>query len=170
MIRCTMKEYGLARFRDFVSKNWRFPGTAIGATCILVMTLLMTVDVLGRFLGMPTGVAHELSGYMLVAIVLLGLAHTQRKGKHIKIILLTNRLSQRKRRQLEIVTLTLASVCVGVLTWYTSSPFIENYVAKNTSVTQLHTPLWIPYSLVPLGLGMLAIELIFATIKTIRFR
>jgi|TARA_Y100000031_G_C8201455_1_gene376394 TRAP-type C4-dicarboxylate transport system permease small subunit len=163
-----MKGNRLVRFGDFVGRNWSSVGSGVGSAAILFITLLITVDVLGRALGIPTQVAHELSGYMMVGVVFLGLAHTQRKGKHIKISLITDRLSQRKRQQTEIAALAVAAVCVGGLVWYTSMPVMSNYTKHITSLTFLHVPLWIPYLLVPLGLFMLAIELTVETFRKIQ--
>jgi TRAP-type C4-dicarboxylate transport system permease small subunit len=163
-----MKENRLARFGGFISRNWSSTGNGIGSAALLFMTLLITVDVLGRSLGTPTQVAHELSGYMMIGVVFLGLAYTQRQGKHIKIVLITNLVSKRKRQQMEIVTLAVAAVCIGGLAWYTLMPVMSNYTKNITSLTFLHVPLWIPYLLVPLGLFMLAIELTVETIKKIK--
>ena len=138
-----------------------------GAVFIFLMTLLITVDVIGRAFGMPTYVATEMSGYMLIGIVFLGLAYTQRKGRHIKIIILTGKLPPRKRQLLEIATLFVALVFIGWFTWSTFGPAKVNYVLKTTSLTIVNTPLWIPYAFVAVGLGILAIELMIELIREI---
>lgn len=134
------------------------------------MTLLTTVDVLGRAGGKPTYVADEMSGYALVAIVFLGLGYTQRKGGHIQIIILARRLSQRKRQLLDIAILTVVLIFISWVTWHTAGPVIQNYVLNATSLTMVATPLWIRWLFIPLGLGILTIELMVELIKAIGAR
>ncbi len=138
-----------------------------GAVFILLMAVLITVDVIGRAFGMPTYVAVEMSGYMLIGIVFLGLAYTQKKGKHIKIIILTDKLPPRVRQLLEIATLFAAVAFIGWFTWSTFDPAKVNYVQKITSLTIVSTPLWIPYAFVTIGLGMLGLEMLTEIIRKI---
>ena len=138
-----------------------------GAVFTFLMTLLITVDVIGRAFGMPTYVAVEMSGYMLIGIVFLGLAYTMRKGKHIKITLLTDRFPPRMRQLLEIAALFVALVFIGWFAWSTFGPAKVNFVLKITSLTIVGTPLWIPYGFIAVGLGMLAVELMAELIREI---
>ena len=161
-----MSRNKIARFAECVSRyNSRFSGGA--ALLILFMTLLVTVDVLGRVFGMPTYVSVEMSGYMLVGVAFLGLAYTQRSGGHIQITMLSNRLSPTSQKQLKIATLIVSIIFISWLTWSTLGPVIQNYVLHRTSVTPIKTPVWIPWLLVPAGFALFAIELIVELIKVI---
>jgi len=131
------------------------------------MALLITVDVVGRTLGTSTKISFEVSGYLLIAVSFLGLAITQREGKHIQISILISRLSQRRQKQFQVVALSVALVFTSWFTWLTWGNAIAAYSVNNVSMTPLHTPLWIPYMLVPIGLGMLALQLVVDLIKTI---
>lgn len=162
-----MKGSKLVRFFVFVGRWISSIGGISGAVFIFLMTLLITVDVLGRAVGVPTYIAIEMSGYMLVGIVFLGLAYTQRKGGHIKIIMLTSKLSPGKRKLLEIATLVVALIFIGWLAWATLGPVMQNYILKATSLTMVRTPLWIPYGFITVGLVMLGIELMIELIKAI---
>ena len=140
-----------------------------GQVLLLGMTLLITVDVLGRAtLGKSTLVSTEISGYALVAIVFLGLAYTLRMERHVRIELLTRNLSPRKQQQLEIAVLILSMVFIAWLAWATCGPVVLNYIQRHTSITYLHTPMWIPYLFVPVGTGMLAIALLIEVIGKLR--
>ena len=145
---------------DIASKSVAFC-SGCAAWLILFMTLLITVDVLGRsFFGLPVYFSTEVSGYILVALTFLGLAYTQRKGKHIRIQLLTRHLPAGAQRYLELTILIIGIIVVGWLTWATKDPVIQNYVFQRTSITNLETPMWIPWLLVPVGFFMLTIQFI----------
>ncbi len=130
-----------------------------GEVLILIMTLLITIDVIGRTLfGKSTLVADELSGYMLVAIVSLGLAHTLKAEKHITVEIITSRLPEVKRKKLEVVVYLLSAAFMTWLTWATWYPVVKNL--NTQSITSLHMPMWIPYLLVPVGSAMLAVAFV----------
>lgn len=151
----------LVRFLDSVSRILSSVSGTSGIIFIFAMTVLITVDVLGRyFLDMPTYIATEFSGYMLVGIAFLGLAYTQRKGRHIQITIITSRLSQRLQEPLKIAVLVVGLIFVGWLTWTTWDPVVVMFEQHRTSLTTVATPLWIPVLLVPVGLGMFTIELL----------
>jgi len=159
----------LTRYFDLFSKYLYRISAISGQVLIFGMTLLITVDVLGRAtIGKTTLVATEVSGYALVAIVFLGLAYTLQTERHVRIELLTRRLSPKRRQQLEIAVLTLSMVFIAWFTWATMGPVIQNYITHHVSITFLHAPMWIPYLFVPVGAGMLAIGLLIEIIGKIR--
>ena len=139
-------------------------GAALGAFSLLVMIGLITVDVIGRKLGHSTGVAFEITGYLLLIAVFLGTAYTLKSGKHIEITLITGRLKERVRRWLRVATSAFSVAFVGWLFWYTLQNAIFFFTNKSTSTTTLHTPLWIFQLLIPIGLALLALAIIIHTI------
>lgn len=157
-------------FLDFVETISKIIGFLSGcsAALILFMTLIITGDVIGRSLfGLPIYFSTEVSGYILVALTFLGLAYTQRKGKHIRIQLLTHHLPEHYQRYLDVVVLIIGIIIVGWLTWATKDPVIQNYVFHRKSITSLETPMWIPWLLVPVGFFMLTVEYIAEFLKTV---
>ena len=166
-----MQESKFDKFTSSLSRSFGYIGSYGGAAAVLIMTLLITVDVLGRFfLGQSTGVANEISYYLLAAVIYLGLVHTQRRGKHIRVTILTDRLSTRKRQLVEMLLVTGTSVFMGWLTCLSIFPVMDSYSGNVTSVTPLNTPLWIPRLLLPVGLGMFTIELTINAVKLIQAR
>ena len=154
---------------DIFSKHLFRISAVSGQILIFGMTMLITVDVLGRAtIGKSTLVATEISGYALVAIVFLGLAYTLRTERHVRIELLTKRLPPKRRQQVDIAVLILSMVFISWFTWATMGPVILNYIHHHVSITFLHAPMWIPYLFVPVGAGMLAIGLLIEIIGKIR--
>jgi TRAP-type C4-dicarboxylate transport system permease small subunit len=157
------------RSLDLFRKHFHRISLVSGQVLIFGMTMLITVDVLGRqFIGKSTLIATEVSGYALVAIVFLGLAYTLHTERHIKIDLVTRTLPPRVRQILNLFVLILSISFIIWLTYATSIPVKVNFVQQHTSITSLHTPMWIPYLFVPIGTGMLAIGLIIELIYKIR--
>lgn len=161
----TMKGNRLVRFLVFIQKYAVTVGGMGAAVILFLMMALIAIDVVGRAFGMSTGIAVEVSGFMLIGVISLGLAHTQRKGRNIQITTLTQLLSQKRRKQVAVVALVITTVFIG---WYASITFDNArraYLLESRSITLLHVPLWIPYLLVPLGYGLLAVELLTELFK-----
>ena len=129
---------------------------------LFVMTALITVDVVLRATsGTSTLISNELSGYLLLGIVFLGLAHTERAGRHIEINLITRMLPIRTRQYLEVVALLIAVAFVFWLCRVTIDPVVKTYITQARRPTHLGTPLWIPYLIIPVGFGLFGIELLY---------
>jgi len=143
-------------------------GAILGALSLFAMIGLITVDVIGRKLGHSTGVAFEITGYLLLIAVFLGMAYTMKLGRHIEITLVTSRLSQRVRRRLRVATSVVGLAFIGWLFWFTLQNVIFSYTFKSVTRTALRTPMWLSESLVPIGLALLALAIIVQTIKLIK--
>ncbi len=158
----------LTYYLDTFSKYLFQISAVLGQALIFGMTLLITIDVLGRAtIGKTTLVATEISGYALVAIVFLGLAYTLRMERHVRIELVTRKLPLRRQQQLEIAVLILSMVFIGWFTWATWGPVKVNYIQNHVSITYLHAPMWIPYLFVPVGAGLLALGFLIEIIAKI---
>ena len=142
-------------------------GAIVGRVFIFLLMLLITVDIIGRYFGYPTMVAHEMSAYLLVAITFIGLSYALRTGSHIEVTVVRDRLSPKARWILMIVTSCIATIFCGWLTWVTLNVAIESLTQNTTSITIIRTPFWIPQSFISLGLAMITIELITETVRRI---
>ena len=151
----------LDTFSRWVSRG----GAIVGRIFIFLLMMLITVDVIGRYFGYPTMVAHEMSAYLLVAITFIGLSYALRTGSHIEITVLRDRLSSKMRKLLMVATSSIATIFCGWLTWATFNMALESFMQKTTSITIIHTPFWIPQSFISLGLAMITVELIAKTLR-----
>ena len=76
---------------------------AVSAAFVLLLMILVVADITGRYLfNSPVPMAYEFGSFMLVFIVFLALASTQRAGAHIRVEFVTLRLPPRARACLDI--------------------------------------------------------------------
>ena len=130
---------------------------------LLLFSLALTVsyDVLLRAsTGKSTGITDEISAYMLVAMVFLGLAHTELTGRHISIDSITRRFPYEAQRSLKFVILFISICFLSWLAYTTISPMANHLMTRSSSLGVIRTPMWIPYSFIPLGLFIWVIQLI----------
>jgi C4-dicarboxylate transporter DctQ subunit len=130
-------------------------GGYIASAALLVMTIGVTLDVLVRFaVGAGSKAATELSGYMLVAIVFIGLAYTDKTKGHIEIHFVTARLSEATQRRLRVFCSFVFLAYTLVLGYFGWVTVWTSYAFDSTSRTGLDVLIW-PYQMfIPAGLAL----------------
>ena len=151
------------------ASDWCFRIALILACSVLfLMTLMVTITSVMRKVGLSTAFAHELSGYCLVAIIFLGTAYTLRVGRHIEISVVTSKLRPRVRQWLRVATSTFGLAFIGWLFWFTLRFAVRSLDFGSVSMTELRVPLWPLQMLLPVGLAMLGLAVVFDIVTTIR--
>ena len=134
---------------------------AIAALAVLAMCLLITGAVFVRYVfGIPVVWAPEIVGYLMVALIFLGLGETMLAGGHIRIDLFISRVPKRFRDMLELLTLTLSTGVTGFFAWHGVRTMLRSYEHdRSDAFGALNTPLYIPQAAVPIGLSILTLVL-----------
>jgi len=156
------------RFLDRVTSFFAWGGYFLGSIGIVLMTGLITVDVLSRFLlGIPTYVATEFSEYLCVIITFIGLSYVSRKGRQIEVTILYDRFPAHIQRYVKILTHTLSFLFLAYFTYETTLPTLLDFKIGTRSLTFVHTPLWMINVFIPIGLAMLGIEILLQWLRLI---
>ena len=101
----------------------------VAAIALAVMTVIVGYEVVSRFVfNAPTTWVTEISTYIFVAIVFLGLAEAQRANAHIKVDLLVDRLSKQTRHFLELIGLWLGLLLIVASAWHMARFTFQEYV------------------------------------------
>jgi C4-dicarboxylate transporter DctQ subunit len=141
-------------------------GAVAGGVALIAITAIVTYDVIVRFLGHPTMWATEVSGYLLIAVAILGAAETLRRNEHFGMTLLVDTFKPGLRRIVGLVVwcwvfLLICGLVIGM--W----SLIENSLMYGLrSYTIMQIPLVYPQIVLFLGFGALAVAL-FARIMAI---
>lgn len=126
----------------------------VGVLVLLGMTAIVCYEVISRFVfNAPTVWVTEISTYMFVALVFLGLAAAQRTGAHIQVELLTTHLSPPRRTFLEAVGLWTGLLFVAAAAWQMARFTHSEWRYDTRDWGLLATPQWIPE--LPVSLGYL---------------
>ena len=136
--------------RDAASS--RAPRSSAIALCVLI-------QVCARVLGLVVPWTAEFAGYAMAASSFLALAHTFNTGGHIRVDLLLARLTGRARWGAELLCLVLGNLVVGYFAWYVVVMTWQSYKFNDVGQGTFAVPLWMPQSLMALGVVALAILL-----------
>lgn len=100
------------------AKNIIKAANYIGMFMLLVLMVLGSVDVIGRYVfNKPILASFELNQILLAGVVFFGLAYTQLVGAHIKVNLLVSRLKPRVQAIIDFITCFLLLGLFSLMTW-----------------------------------------------------
>ena len=108
------------------------------------------------------------AGYAMAACGFLALAHTLKRGEHIRVSLLLQAASPRIKRLLEIWSLFAAGVLAAALSFYAVKLSYQSWEFHDVSTGNDATPLWIPQISMAVGAIVLLIALVDDLILEIR--
>lgn len=132
----------------------------LAAAALLAMIALITLQVLlRRFFNSPIDYTDEVSGYLLVAVTLLGLSYAMEKGDHIRVDMGLERLPARALRWLRVVWCVVGIGFSGLLAWETAKYTLDSAQMHSVSIDS-QTLVWPIELLLPVGFAMLALELV----------
>lgn len=132
----------------------------ISATMILTAVILTCQMIFVRFvLNGSTVWQTEIVVYLVMAATLLGLPFVQYKRGHVNVDLVPLALSGRARMGLAMLTLAISICVISIMLFYGYEYWHFAWARAWTSDTVTAVPLWIPYLSLPLGFGLLLLQL-----------
>ena len=108
----------------------------------------------------PTEWVMELATYCVTVAGFLGMSVTYAAKKHIHVDLLLTKLSQSTCDKLEIVTTLVGAFYSFIFMVKGAQMVMLSDELNNCAPTTLQTPLWIPQSSMPIGMGILFLYLV----------
>jgi len=124
---------------------------------ILAMVL---ASVVGRLAGFNLRGSDAYAGYCMAAASFLALAHTLKRGEHIRVTLFLDRFGGRLRRPLDLWSHVAGTFFCAILAFYSARLAWQSHVFNDVSQGNDATPLWIPQ----LGMAAGAIVLLVAMV------
>lgn len=129
-----------------------YDGAAWLAAVMMVGTLAAVLaSMLDRFVTLPIKGLDMYAGYFMAGAGFLSLAHTLKRGEHIRVTLLLNSVGVRARRGLELWSLSMAVLLSGALAYYSVRLSWQSWDFHDVSTGNDATPLWIPQLSMALG-------------------
>jgi len=89
----------------------------IGAACLVGMTFLTCVDVVGRAFGHPVFGSVELVGFMATLAVVMAMPYTHQVQGHIGVEILVRLFSEKTQTIIDICTGILSLILFAVISW-----------------------------------------------------
>ena len=138
-----------------------YDAAAYLAAFFLVGTLVMvTLGIVSRLMNWFIAGTDSYAGYCMAAAGFLALAHTLKRGEHIRVTLVLEHASTRARRALELWALAAATLLALAFAWYSVRLTYQSWQFNDISTGNDATPLWIPQIAMAFGTIVLAIAFV----------
>lgn len=146
-----------------------YDGAAVLAALFMVGLLAMVLlSIASRLLHFHVPGTDAYAGYLMAAAGFLALAHTLKKGEHIRVTLLLSALKGKPRRALEVWALAAASLLALLSAFYACRLSWQSYTFHDISTGNDATPLWIPQLAMAAGSVILAIAFVDELVLELR--
>ena len=141
----------------------------LAAAMIMIAVLLTCQMIFVRYvLNASTAWQTEVVIYIMIGGTLVGLAFVQKHRGHVNVDLLPLWLGPKAARALAIVTQSAAVLVIAVCLFH---GFEFWHLAQSrgwTSDTVTAVPLWIPYLALPVGFGLMLLQLVADLLDTLQ--
>ena len=138
-----------------------YSATATVAAVFMVGLLIMVLlSIAGRQFGFHVPGTDAYAGYLMAGSGFLALAHTLKRGEHIRVTLLLNSLHGSWRKALEVWSLGFASLLSTVMAFYSCRLVWQSLDFNDVSTGVDATPLWIPQLVMAVGTVVFAIAFV----------
>lgn len=132
----------------------------IAAAMIVAAVLITCQMIFVRFvLNVSTVWQTETVIYLSISATLLGLSYVQLLRGHVNVDLIPLALGRRARTLLFWFTSVLSIIIVAVILWYGYDLWQLAWSRGWRSETVVGVPLWIPYLAIPVGFGLMLLQL-----------
>jgi TRAP-type C4-dicarboxylate transport system permease small subunit len=132
----------------------------LAAVCLVGLLITVVLSIAGRQFNFHVRGTDAYAGYLMAAAGFLALAHTLKRGEHIRVTLLLGLLRGRSRHWLEVWALGVATLLAGLFAVYSVRLVMLSHELNDISTSADAAPLWIPQ--LPMAAGTIVLLIAFA--------
>jgi TRAP-type C4-dicarboxylate transport system permease small subunit len=138
-----------------------YDGAAWLAALFMIGTLAMVVTgIVARLANWFVAGTDAYAGYCMAGAGFLALAHTLKRGEHIRVTLILESLSPAGCHRLELFALAVATVLAAAFAYYSVRLAWQSYDFNDISTANDATPLWLPQLTMAIGAVVMAIAFV----------
>ena len=132
----------------------------LAALFMVALLVAVLLSIVGRELNFHVKGTDAYAGYFMAAAGFLALAHTLKRGEHIRVTLMLTALRPAARHALELWAHAAAVALSGLLAYYTCRLAWQSRLFNDISTGNDATPLWLPQLGMAVGTVILCIAFI----------
>src|ERR1700730_8411908 len=143
----------------------------MSSIALVIASFVLTYSVASRyFLHFSTDWQDELSVFLIVGAVFMSAAAIQARRGHVAIEAIVGLLPPRVNAVRQWLVDVASLVFCGYFAWKSWTLLDEAWVENYHSGSTWGPPLWIPYSLMAVGMTLLSLQLLLQVAKPLRGR
>lgn len=141
---------------------------ALAALFMVGLLVMVMLSIVSRQLSFHVPGIDAYAGYLMAASGFLALAHTLKRGEHIRVTLLLNALPGRWTKVLDLGALGLATLLAALFAFYSCKLAWQSHTFNDISTGSDATPLWLPQLGMALGTVIFLVAFIDELVLEIR--
>ncbi len=162
------KQSGIVHLLQKTASGLSSTGAVVSSAAFVFMVSLTVLEVILRSLfGKSTLVASEYSGYLLAAMIYLGMGFSFREEAHIRITFLKGRLTGRIGWVLELWCYAFAGVLCVLSTVFIWDLVSTSFERGLQAYTVAETPLYVPQAMLFIGMIVFTLQVIAGLVHLI---
>jgi TRAP-type C4-dicarboxylate transport system permease small subunit len=142
----------------------------LAAACLIGLLAMVLLSIVSRQLHFFVPGTDAYAGYLMAGAGFLALAHTLKRGEHIRVTLVLTRTRGALRRGLELWALGVTVVLAFVFAWFSLRLIWQSYAFNDLSTGNDATPLWIPQLAMGAGACLFALAVADEFVAELRRR
>jgi TRAP-type C4-dicarboxylate transport system permease small subunit len=131
---------------------------------------MVLLSILGRELHFHVPGTDAYAGYLMAAAGFLALAHTLKRGDHIRVTLLLQVAGPRLHKALEVWALAAATLLAALFAFFAARLVWHSHAFNDVSTGNDATPLWIPQIGMAVGTAVLLVAFVDELVLELRGR
>ena len=148
-----------------IEKNMETVLTVISSVVTVSLTLMIVVDVTGRyFFNSPLPATWEIGEICMPYIVFLPFAYALTRGNHVQVGLVKNMFSQKVQRIFGIITDIISLAMCIAITYWAWTRFWESYQLGEEMLAAVEILWWWGKIAMPIGIGLFTVSFLFQLI------
>lgn len=132
----------------------------LAALCMVALLGSVLLSIASRQLSFMVPGIDAYAGYLMAAAGFLAMAHTLKRGEHIRVTLLLSALRGRWKKGFEVWALALATLLAALYAFYSCKLAWQSHLFNDMSTGSDATPLWLPQLAMAVGTVVLAIAFV----------
>jgi TRAP-type C4-dicarboxylate transport system permease small subunit len=138
----------------------------IGQVVLAFMVITICYDAIMRYVtASPTSWSLEVNTFLIVYIAVMTAADMQRSDGHIRITFFTDKISPGAQRAVRALIGIIGAVFCAVMAWRGGLMTMQAFEYGERVSSSLGTPMVLPYAMLPIGFGALAIQFLIDVVN-----
>ncbi len=133
---------------------------ALAAASMVALLITILLGIVDRYIKLNIKGTDAYAGYFMAGAGFLALAHTLKRGEHIRVTLLLQAMRPALRRKFELLALVIATSLAGLFFFFALRFTYQSYTLHDVSTSLDASPLWIPQIVMVVGTFALLIAFI----------
>ena len=135
---------------------------------MLAMMILLVIDIITRTMRKPIQGMAELSVFVMMVVIYLGLARCEEHHEHVNLEIVLNALSAPSRRIMEALSYLLALLTVGLLLYAIAANAVHSYLRNEAIEGTVEMHIWPVKFIMVIGTFFFFVQTLLNMLEKIR--